>query len=178
MIIHATALGAVHALVGPLQEAGLVVRAHRQVHRFLAPLRAAGLTLGAVARFDGALALGEVLLWPLDVPSPVVFPASPTAPPVCRVLASGLAVHQEEVAARGCEVGLALSNRAGFAALIAYVNACRPQRVSFVDRQAPPLAAALTESGIRVDVLGPPEQLDMFPAPADLAGRGADSRVS
>lgn len=174
-VLHAASLGAIHALVKPMQGEGLTVRAHRQVHRFLAPLRAAGVALGSVARFEGEVVRGEVLLWPLDALPPVA-PRRDLAP--CRILVSGLALVPEHLAASGCEAGVPLANNADFGALLAHVLACRPQRVSFVERQAPPLAAELASRGILVEVLGPPEQLEMFPSPAGAAGAGAHSRVS
>jgi putative mRNA 3-end processing factor len=152
---YGTAMDAAVALTG----AGFALRGHRSIVAAAAAFRAAGASPPAIARFDGRLAAGEVLLWP-----PEAHGASLLARLVGRRLAlvSGFSLDGDALAAVRAEVPIPLSNQSGYPQLLAYLDATGAREVAVFRGHAEQLAARLRERGHDAYPLGPPRQMELF----------------
>jgi hypothetical protein len=140
----------------------IALRGHRTVVQAAAAYRQAGLPVPPIARFDQRLGAGEVLLWPASERIPgqrgggralgVVFVGRrPGA-------AAGRAASDPAV--------VPLAERAGLAALVAYVEATGAVEVALVNAPNDELMQALRARGTDAYPIGPPLQASLFSADA------------
>ena len=150
-----TAMDAAATLAG----AGFSLRGHRSILAAAAAFRRTGASPPAIARFDGRLRPGEVLLWP---------PEAHDAPLLARVpgrrlaLVSGFSLDPEALARLRADEAIPLSNQSGFPQLLAYVEACGAKEVAVFRGHAEELAARLRAHGHNAYALGPPHQMQLF----------------
>jgi hypothetical protein len=157
LLTHAR--GAQLAIAGALDRAGIALRADRATMTAAAAYRAAGLPVPALTRFAGALAPGEVLLWP----------ASARGAPILNrlvdatfLLASGAAADGARVAESRVDAAIPLSATADFAGLLRYVDATGPCEVAVTHAGDGELCHALRRRGVDAYPVGPPEQISLF----------------
>jgi putative mRNA 3-end processing factor len=142
-----------------LAAAGVPLRGHRAVVAAAAAHRDAGARPPAIARFAGKLGPGEVLLWP---------PEARDAPLLARLgrprfaFVSGFSCDPAALAAMRADVAVPLSNQAGYAELLAQVDASGAREVAVHRGHAEALAATLRARGLHAYALGPPCQLELF----------------
>jgi hypothetical protein len=147
------------AVAAALAEAGVPVRAARPAVQAAAAHARAGLPAPPLQRFDGRLRPGEALVWPR---------AAREAARLGRLespftlLASGWAADPAEVARVRADRGVPLTDRAGFADLLRYVEATGAREVALLRAPGDELAAALSQRGVDVYPLGPPRQIALF----------------
>jgi putative mRNA 3-end processing factor len=145
------ALGAAHPL-----------RAHRAFVEAARKLRALGHELPAIQRLVAPpVAPGEVVLWPPARREAGVIRGLPAA----RVaLLSGWACDDDRVARLRVDAAIPLGEQADHQALLGYVAATGAQVVHLLSGggREGDLVAALAKRGVRVQRLGPPEQLRLL----------------
>ncbi|HVZ71893.1 MAG TPA: hypothetical protein VHJ20_05900 [Polyangia bacterium] len=154
------------ALAAALVDAGLAVRSARPFMQAAAAHARAGLAAPTLARFDGALRASEVLLWPPAERDAARLGA--LASPFV-VLATADAADPAAVTNARAELGVALSDRAGFDELLRYVEATGAREVALVRASGDELAVALRARGVDVYPVGPPRQIALFAARPDFA---------
>jgi putative mRNA 3-end processing factor len=142
-----------------LAEAGVGLRAHRAIVSAAAAFRAAGARPPLMARFAGRLGDGEALLWPSDAREAPLLGAlgSPRF-----ALVSAFSLDPPTLRRLRADVGIGLSNLAGFPDLLAYVEASGAREVAVHRGFTEALAAILRQRGIEAYALGPPHQMDLF----------------
>jgi putative mRNA 3-end processing factor len=142
-----------------LAKAGHGLRAHRSIVAAAVAFRTAGAAPPPLARFDGRLAPGEVLLWPPDAHDAALLGKLPA-----RRLAyvSGFSLDPEALARAHAEVAIPLSNQIGYPQLLAYIEATGAREVAIFRGHAEPLAARLRDRGLNAYALGPPRQMELF----------------
>ena len=166
-LVLVDAPGSALAVAAALAEDGVAVRGGRAVvQTAAATYAAAGLPTPPLQRFDGRLRPGEALLWPPDARE---------APQLGRletplvILASPHAADPVEIARARADHGVPLTDRAGFADLLRYVESTGAREVALVRAPGDELAVALAERGIDVYPVGPPRQIALFAGTTDLA---------
>ncbi|HJX51367.1 MAG TPA: hypothetical protein VJ801_01250 [Polyangia bacterium] len=151
--------GPAPATVEALQAAGVAVRAHGSIVGMLARFRQAGASLPTLRRFAGKLGANEALLWPPEEREAPVLGAldSPTF-----AFVSGFSVEPTAVACMRADQGIALSNQAGFAGLVAYLEATGAHEVALHRGFAETFAAILRQRGYDAYAIDPPRQMELF----------------
>lgn len=149
------ALTAAAALV----EAGIAVRAARPAVQAAAAYARAGLPAPSLQRFDGRLRAGEALVWPRAAREAAQL-GRLEAP--FTILASGWAADAAEVARARADRGVPLSDQAGFADLLRYVESTGAREVALLRAPGDELASALAQRGVDAYPLGPPRQIALF----------------
>jgi len=158
-VVLARPLGPALDIANALAAAHFKLRAHRQVMAAAAAYRAAGLPVPPLARFDGRLQPGEVLLWP---------PEARDAGMLGRlaagyfILASEWAADPKAVEILRVDCAIPLANFVGFPKLLDYIEATGAREVAV--RHAPDgqLCSALGTRRIDAYPLGPPQQIALF----------------
>jgi putative mRNA 3-end processing factor len=142
-----------------LGRAGLTARAHRGILGLAALYRSAGVTPPRLLRFAGRLAPEEVLLWPPDArESPLL--GALESPRFAFV--SGFSLDPETHERMRADVGIALSNQAGFPDLLKYVEETGAEEVAVHRGFADELAEHLRARRLEAYSVGPPRQLELF----------------
>jgi hypothetical protein len=154
------------AIAATLVEAGVAVRGGRAVVQAAAANLGASLAAPPVQRWDGKLRPGEALLWPASAREATGL-GRLESPDV--ILASGRAVEPEHVARARADHGVALGDRADFAALLRYVAATGAREVALLRAPGDELAQELLARGLDAYPVGPPRQIALFSAGADVA---------
>jgi hypothetical protein len=158
-VLLAPAFGTAMDAAATLAGAGFALRGHRTVVATAAAFRAAGTSPPAIARFEGRLPPGEVLLWPPEAHG------APLLGKLARprtAYVSGFSLDPEALAAVRAEVAIPLSNQSGYPQLLGYVEASGAREVAVFRGHAEELAARLRERGLDAYALGPPRQMDLF----------------
>ncbi|HEY3357246.1 MAG TPA: hypothetical protein VGQ83_28610 [Polyangia bacterium] len=158
-VVLASALTVAPDLAATLAAAGFAVRAHPRILRACAALRAGGAPVPPVARFTGQTAPGEVLLWPEDAPLDRARP---------RLRAPRVGWVSPWAAVPGvrppvCERRFALATDPDYRHLRDYLARTHAKDV-FLLRGRAAAVEALRAEGLRVHLLGPPRQMELFPA--------------
>jgi hypothetical protein len=152
------------AIAAALDAAGVVVRGGRAIVGATLAHAAAGLAPRPVQRFDGKLRRGQALLWPAAARATPGLGRleSPTV-----IFASGHAADPAETARVGADFGVPLTDRAGFATLLRYVETTGAREVALVRAPGDELARELLARGVDAYPLGPPRQIAMFSGSAE-----------
>lgn len=153
-------LGEAQEVARLLLEAGIAVRAHRQIVAVSQVYQHAGIPFDALRRYGpGRSAQQAALLWPAalrDSPTLTQLPAQRTA------FVSGMALDE---AARGhmrCDASFVLSCHADYAGLLEYVRACEPQQALIAEGGAGDLVNDLRALGVKTSGVEPPRQMDLL----------------
>jgi len=152
------------AVAATLVEAGVALRGGRAVVHAAAAHARAGLTVPPLQRFDGKLRAGEALLWP---PSAREATGLGRLEAPAAILVSGYAADPAEVARAGADHGVALGDRADFAALLRYVEATGAREVALARAPGDELAQELRARGVDSYPVGPPRQIALFAGGAE-----------
>ncbi|MBC8132846.1 MAG: MBL fold metallo-hydrolase [Deltaproteobacteria bacterium] len=157
-VLLAASFGPAQDIAPALAAAGWRLRGHRSTIAAAAAYRRAGVTLPAIARFSGALAADEVLLWPAaERDAGRLGQLGPT-----RVAwVSGWAADAGATARLTADVFIPYSSHADFAGLMSYVVATGAREVATEHGFAEDFAAALRERDIDAYVVGPPQQIPL-----------------
>ncbi|MCC6746850.1 MAG: hypothetical protein IT371_04280 [Deltaproteobacteria bacterium] len=164
-VLFCAPVGEAQEVAALLGEAGLPLRAHRQIFaacrvyrerlgdRF--PMR----TLKRYQRSIDPAAEPSVLLWPAHLRHS---PAIAQQPGARLGFVSGLALEPTVRAEMDCHEAFPLSAEADYAGLLEYVRACAPTEVALMGAGPGDLGRDLTALGIEVSFLGPERQLALF----------------
>jgi putative mRNA 3-end processing factor len=153
-------LGPGHDVVAALVEDGWRLRGHRSMVAAAAAFRAAGVAHPAVARFAGALASDEVLLWPADARQAGLLGR---LGPLRVAWISGWAADSDAARRLAVDEAIPYSNLADHAGLLAYAAAAGAREIATVNGFAQELADALRARGVADSyALGPPRQISLF----------------
>jgi hypothetical protein len=142
-----------------LQTAGIATRAHGTIMGVFARFGQAGASCPPLRRFAGKLGPHEALLWPPEARDASALGAldSPSF-----AFVSGFSVERTAVDCMCADQGIALSNQAGFADLIAYLEATGAHEVALHRGFAETFAAILRERGYDAYAIDPPRQMELF----------------
>ena len=138
------------------------LRAHRAFVEAARKLRTLGHDLPAVARLVGPpVAPGEVVLWPPARREAAIIRGLPFAR---AALVSGWACDPEVTARLRVDAAIPLGEQADHQALLEYIAATGAQVVHLLSGggREGDLVAALAGRGVRVQRVGPPEQLRLL----------------
>jgi RNA polymerase sigma factor (sigma-70 family) len=152
-VLLTPAFGTAMEAAACLARAGHGLRAHRSIVAAAVAFRALGAPAPAIARFDGRLPAGEVLLWPPDTHDAAILGKLPDR----RVAyVSGFSLDPDALARVRAEVPIPLSNQIGYPQLLAYIEATGAREVAVFRGHAEELAARLRDRGLHAYPLGPP----------------------
>jgi putative mRNA 3-end processing factor len=151
-------LGEAQEVARLLLEAGIAVRAHRQIVAVAQVYERAGLLAG-VRRYQEIGREPAALLWPLALRRS---PTLSRLPDQRTALVSGSALDEETRDGLGCDAAFALSTHADYAGLLEYIRACKPEQVILTEGATGELRRDLQALGMRVHAVGPPHQLDLL----------------
>jgi hypothetical protein len=110
-------------------------------------------------RFAGKLGANEALLWPPEAREAPVLGA--LASPAFAFV-SGFSVERAAVDCMRADQGIALSNQAGFADLVAYLETTGAHEVALHRGFAETFAAILRPRGHDAYAIDPPRQMELF----------------
>jgi len=158
-VLLVSPFGPAPATAEALQAAGIAARAHGTIVAALARFAKAGFRVPPLRRFAGRLGPNEALLWPPEARGANVLGALDS--PVFAFV-SGFSVERSAVDFVRADQGIALSNQAGFADLIAYLEATGAHEVALHRGFAETFAAILRERGYDAYAIDPPRQMELF----------------
>jgi Cft2 family RNA processing exonuclease len=147
-----------HALGPRLLAAGLGLRGHRRHVQAAGRLAPTGQAGAPVRRFDGRLAAGEVLLWPVEAAHAGRVRALREA---LVVLVGPEAVNAEARAAAGAQIGLPLATDADPEDILDYLAASGASEVAVTHDRDGAFTARLLARGLDAYRVGPPAQLEL-----------------
>jgi hypothetical protein len=158
-VLLVSPFGPAAATAEALHAAGIATRAHGTIVGALTRFRQAGVRVPTVRRFAGKLDPNEALLWPPEAREAPVLGAldSPTF-----AFVSGFSVERTAVECMRADQGIALSNQAGFADLLAYLEATGAREVALHRGFAETFAAILRGRGYDAYAIDPPRQMELF----------------
>jgi hypothetical protein len=158
-VLLTSPFGPAPAVAETLQAAGIPARAHGTIVGTLARFAQAGASVPTLRRFVGRLGPTEALLWPPEARDAPALGAldSPTF-----AFVSGFSVEERAVACMRADEGIALSNQAGFADLLTYLEATGAHEVALHRGFAETFAALLRERGYDAYAIDPPRQMELF----------------
>jgi len=158
-VLLVSPFGPAPATAEALHAAGIAVRAYGTIVKVLARFRQAGASLPPLRRFAGKLGPNEVLLWP---PEAREAPALGALDSPVFAFVSGFSVERTAVDCMRADQGIALSNQAGFADLVAYLEATGAHEVALHRGFAETFAAILRQRGYDAYAIDPPRQMELF----------------
>jgi len=152
-------VGKAQDLLQLLGEAGLRVRAHRQIMESAAVYRSYGHSFQNVRGFRGTPARDEAVVWPATLRGSTSIRRM-RRPLRLAVCTGNAAVDPEGVVRRArADAAFPLTNHPDFAGLLRFVRATRARQVYLHRGRIAACAAALEARGIRAAPLGVPRQL-------------------
>jgi hypothetical protein len=158
-VLLVSPFGPAPATVEALQAAGIAARAHGNIVGALARFAQAGAALPTLRRFAGKLGANEALLWPPEAREAPVLGALDSP---AFAFVSGFSVERTAVDCMRADQGIALSNQAGFADLVAYLEATEAHEVALHRGFAETFAAILRQRGYDAYAIDPPRQMELF----------------
>jgi hypothetical protein len=158
-VVLVSPFGPAPAVVEALQLAGIVARAHGSLLAAFARFRQAGASLPALRRFSGKLGSHEVLLWPPEARDSAALGMLDS--PVFAFV-SGFSVERTAVECMRADIGIPLSNQAGFDDLLAYLEATGADEVALHRGFAETFAEILRGRGFDAYAIDPPRQMELF----------------
>ena len=158
-VLLVSPFGPAPATVEALQTAGIAARAHSTIVSALGRFGQAGASVPTLRRFAGKLGPNEALLWPPEAREAPILGAldSPSF-----AFVSGFSVERTAVDCMRADQGIALSNQAGFADLIAYLEATGAHEVALHRGFAETFATILRSRGFDAYAIDPPRQMELF----------------
>lgn len=145
-------------LAARLLATDLRVQAHRAFYD--ASRRAAQAALAPLRRWNPEATGGRVLLWPSRTRAKLDLGALPKGSAV--LLVSGKALDATSVRASGASEGFALSSGADHAELVRYIQSSGANQVYLTNSSDRGRGVAQALPKLRVEAIGPPEQLSLF----------------
>jgi hypothetical protein len=158
-VLLVSPFGPAPATLEALLAAGIAVRAHGTIVGALARFARAGAFVPTLRRFAGKLGANEALLWP---PEARDAPALGALDSPAFAFVSGFSVERMAVDCMRADQGIALSNQAGFADLISYLEATEAHEVALHRGFAETFAAILRQRGYDAYAIDPPRQMELF----------------
>jgi hypothetical protein len=158
-VLLVSPFGPAPAVVHILQAAGLPLRVHRSFVQTFARFRKLGLALPMVPPLSDKLGQGEVLLWPPEARDAPILTSLPSP---SFAFVSGFAVERTAVECMRADLGIALSNQAGFDDLVAYLEATGAQEVALHRGFSETFAEILRGRGFDAYAIDPPRQMELF----------------
>jgi hypothetical protein len=158
-VLLVSPFGPAAATAEALQATGISLRAHGAIVGALDRYRQAGAAVPTLRRFAGKIGPNQALLWPPEAREAAVLGALPSP---AFAFVSGFSVERTAVECMRADQGIALSNQAGFADLIAYLEATGAQEVALHRGFAETFAAILRDRGYDAYAIDPPRQMELF----------------
>jgi hypothetical protein len=158
-VLLVSPFGPAPATAEALQNAGIAARAHGTIVGALARFARAGASPPPLRRFAGRLGPHEALLWP---PEARGAPALGALDSPSFAFVSGFSVERTAVDCMRADQGIALSNQAGYADLVGYLEATGAHEVALHRGFAEPFAAILRKRGYDAYAIDPPRQMELF----------------